>query len=343
MPDAEFSDFNFHPDWEEVESGKFILEDGRECEMKFYELRKFLQLLEKNNPNSLEIFDIPEDCLIYKHPLMDAILLNQNKILSKKSFQSFSGYAMDQTGKAHGKNKKQNWEKDRFERKTILDFCYIPDKQGSIPIKQWFKEKMDIVLLPESLLKNNEELGIKFDSHRFGLSKIPHMTWCYGIYEGDGMRGFTNGEETSESLRLSEVPKDAVPIAIMQFNESAWSIHCDEYRSYQVWLKERNEARWVDVKGHDQKIDGKNMLHMQRLINMAEDIAKGNGIISRRPEAKELLKIRKGEVSLQDLLDSAKENLQEVKKLYDGSNLPELPEPGLCEKLNKNIRTLFNK
>ena len=157
------------------------------------------------------------------------------------------------------------------------------------------------------------------------------------------MRGFTNGEETSESLRLSEVPKDAVPIAIMQFNESAWSIHCDEYRSYQVWLKERNEARWVDVKGHDQKIDGKNMLHMQRLINMAEDIAKGNGIISRRPEAKELLKIRKGEVSLQDLLDSAKENLQEVKKLYDGSNLPELPEPGLCEKLNKNIRTLFNK
>jgi uncharacterized protein len=342
LPDEDFSDYNYTPEWEEVESGKFLLPDGKECEMKFYELRKFLMLLEKNNPNTLEIFDIPEGCLIYKHPLMSIILNNEQKILSKKSFLSFSGYAMAQIDKAHGKNKKQHWEKERFERKTILDFCYIADKQGSIPVKQWFQEKMDIVLIPDSLIKDNESIGLKFNSPRFGLSKIPHMTWCYGIYEGEGMRGFTNGDETSESLRLSEVPKDATPIAIMQFNESAWSIHCDEYKSYQVWLSERNESRWVDVKGHGQKIDGKNMLHMQRLINMAEDIANGKGVISRRPEAKELLKIRKGEISLQELLDNAKTNLQTVKDIFDKSNLPEAPDSDFFLTANEIIRKAFN-
>ena len=328
LPNEDFSDYKFTPDWEEVESGKTILPDGKECELKFYELRKFLTMLEKNNPNSLEIFDIPEDCIIYKHPLMDAILLNQKKFITKKSFYSFSGYALEQTSKAHGKNKKQNWEKDRFERKSILDFCHVvPWKQGSIPLRQWFKEKGFWSAMPKE---------------RFGIAKFAHTTHTYGIYEGAGLRGFVNEDETSTSLRVSEVPKDAVPIAVMQFNESAWSKHCDEYQSYLVWQEERNDARWVDVKEHDQKIDGKNMLHMQRLINMATDIASGKGIISRRPEAKQLLKIRKGEISLQELLDQSESSLKKVKTLFDeNKNLPNEVEPGFCEMINKSIRKVF--
>lgn len=344
LPDSDFTDINFIPDWEEVESGKFINEKGIECEMKFYELRKFLQMLEKNNPNSLEVFDIPENCIIYKHPLMDAIILNHKKFLTKKSFYSFSGYAIEQTAKAHGKNKKQNWEKERFERKTILDFCYTASysaKQGSVPIKTFIQE-----------LQNLRSFKGKDQTH-FGLVKIPHMPFTYGIYAGNkdkvtneydfaGCHGMVNESETSTSLKVSEVPKDARPIGTMTFNESAWSIHCDEYRSYLVWQANKNEARWVDVKGHDQKIDGKNMLHMQRLINMATDIALGKGIITRRPEAADLLKIRKGEVSLQALLDSSESKLKELKTLYDANfNLPEIVEPGLCEKLNASIRKTF--
>lgn len=344
LPDEDFSDLNFTPDWEEVETGKIIREDGKECEMTFFELRKFLQLLEKNNPNSLEVFNIPDECLIYKHPLMDAILLNQKKFLTKKSFMSFSGYALEQTSKAHGKNKKQNWEKERFERKTILDFCYTASysaKQGSIPIKAFIEE-----------IQNLRSFKGKDQSH-FGLVKIPHMPFTYGIYAGnkdkvtnaydfEGCHGMVNESETSTSLRLSDVPKDARPIGTMTFNESAWSIHCDEYRSYLDWQANRNEARWVDVKGHDQKIDGKNMLHMQRLINMATDIANGKGIVTRRPEAADLLKIRKGEVSLKELLDSCESKLKELKVLFDNNhNLPEEVEAGFCSMLNKSIRKNF--
>jgi hypothetical protein len=182
------------------------------------------------------------------------------------------------------------------------------------------------------------------DQSKFGLVKLPHTHHNYGVYIGDGCKGMTNENQSSTSLRTSEVPIDASPLTTLMFNESAWMIHCDEYKSYQTWQKEKNEARWVDVKGHNQKIDGKNMLHMQRLINMATDIALGKGIVSRRPEAAELLKIRKGEISLQALLDSSESTLKELKGLFDKNfNLPESVEPGFCEMINASIRKIFNK
>jgi hypothetical protein len=63
---------------------------------------------------------------------------------------------------------------------------------------------------------------------------------------------------------------------------------------YQEWLQKRNLQRWVDVKSHDQKIDGKNMMHCYRLVQMAREIAEGKGVIVRRENAAELISIRRG-------------------------------------------------
>ena len=38
-----------------------------------YELRRFLELLGKNNPTVLELLNTPEDCVIYKDPIFDTI------------------------------------------------------------------------------------------------------------------------------------------------------------------------------------------------------------------------------------------------------------------------------
>jgi len=35
----------------------------------YYEVRKFIDLLLKNNPNILELLSTPEDCILYKHLL----------------------------------------------------------------------------------------------------------------------------------------------------------------------------------------------------------------------------------------------------------------------------------
>ncbi|RDC61895.1 DNA polymerase beta superfamily protein [Adhaeribacter pallidiroseus] len=37
----------------------------------YYELKCFVELLARNNPNMLELLNTPQDCITYKHPLYD--------------------------------------------------------------------------------------------------------------------------------------------------------------------------------------------------------------------------------------------------------------------------------
>ena len=60
-----------------------------------------------------------------------------------------------------------------------------------------------------------------------------------------------------------------------------------------------------------------------RLVLIGREIAQGKGIQIRRPDAQELLKIRKGQVSLQELFDESDAILSEMKMLFQNSNLPE--------------------
>lgn len=41
----------------------------------YYEIGRFVELLLKNNPNILEILAAPEDCILYNHPLMNQLKL----------------------------------------------------------------------------------------------------------------------------------------------------------------------------------------------------------------------------------------------------------------------------
>ena len=147
--------------------------------------------------------------------------------------------------------------------------------------------------------------------------------------------------EDSNDVRLSSIPK-AIPskyfIGHISYNKDGYTQHCNDYRSYETWLSERNEARWVDVKSHGQKIDGKNMMHCKRLMQMAREIAEGKGIIVRRPNAQELISIRKGEVDLQTLIDSVESEIVEIDKLFKNSNLPDSVSTEFIHELIVKIR-----
>ena len=114
--------------------------------------------------------------------------------------------------------------------------------------------------------------------------------------------------------------------------------HCKDYKSYQTWLENRNELRWVDVESHGQKIDGKNMMHCRRLMDMAREIAQGKGILVKRPNAQELIDIRQGKVDLQTLIDQVESEIIEVDQLFLNSTLPNSVDDKLVEQLLINIR-----
>jgi hypothetical protein len=169
-----------------------------------------------------------------------------------------------------------------------------------------------------------------------------------GQYMGFGYKGLVKTGEglnsaESNQLRLSSIPKGEEPICVITYNKDGYTQHCNDYKSYQTWLEQRNESRWVDVKSHGQKIDGKNMLHCKRLMEMAKEIAKGEGINVRRPNAKDLIAIRKGEVDLQTLIDSVEKEIIEVDKLFDNSELPDSIDIEFINNLIVKIRKQIYK
>jgi hypothetical protein len=309
-----------------------------------YEVRRFLELLGSNNPTVLELLNTPEECILYKHPVFDMILNDRDNFLSKKCANSFGGYARQQIGKAKGQNKKQNWEKDKVTRKDLLDFCYVIEGEKTIPFKKSkYGNKYKGGLL-------HRVFGRKYDVRKFGLTNVPHAKDVYAVYYND-TPGFYKGlvkvgdEDLttpnygiSNQLRLSSIPKGESSLCNIVYNKDGYSEHCKDYREYQEWLEKRNLQRWVDVTSHGQQIDGKNMMHCRRLVDMAREIAEGKGILVKRDNAQELLAIRRGEVDLQTLIDYVESEIKVIDQLFKDSNLPDSVDQNLINTLLVKIR-----
>ncbi len=288
-----------------------------------YEIQRFLELLAKNNPTILELLNTPEDCVIYKHPIFDEVLANRDKFITKVCANSFGGYAKQQIGRAKGQNKKQNWEMNRVVRKSPLNFCYViggnRNKNGTIPLIQWLVNK-------------------NIDQRECGLVKLDNARDTYALYynEENKYKGVVN--DNSNELLLTAVPKGDLPIIYISYNMDGYTKHCKDFNSYQKWLEERNETRWVDVKSHGQKIDGKNMMHCRRLMDMAREIGEGKGINVRRENAQELIDIRKGKVDLDTLITHIESEIKNVDKIYKNSTLPDAINMDFVEDILLDIR-----
>lgn len=114
--------------------------------------------------------------------------------------------------------------------------------------------------------------------------------------------------------------------------------HCNRFKEYETWLKERNTQRYIDSQTHGQKIDGKNMLHCVRLIDTAMDIATGKGLVVRRANADYLKSIRHGKVDLAELLENAKAAIVLVERAFKNSDLPDNVDQSLIDNILYSIR-----
>ena len=322
-----------------------------------WELKRFLELMGSSNPTVLELLNTPEDCIITKHPLFQYVLDHKADFITKGCRNSFAGYAVQQIQKAKGLNKKQNWEKDKMTRKDVLDFVYVIEGEKSMPWKIWNNGRYDEKFCGVVNVPNARDLyAVYFDTDANNCfnERIPepirerNKAWRKeeGHSMGYGYKGLVKtgeGQNVAESnqLRLSSIPKGQTPICNIIYNKDGYSTHCKDYKEYEEWLANRNEQRYVDTQAHGQKIDGKNMMHCMRLIRMSKEIGRGEGIIVRRPDAQELLAIRRGEVDLDSLIDTAEAEIKEMDKIFEDSDLPKSIDPELVNTLLIKIRREF--
>lgn len=276
---------------------------------KYFEVKRFLDLLMVANPAALELLFTPEDCIIKTSPQFKLIYDNRHMFLTKKCYNTFAGYAKTQIQKSKGTDKKINWEKQRITRKTPLDFCYVEFGGKSIPLKYYL-----------------ENSGLKQEN--CGLVKLNHMDNCYSMYydhwNEQNFKGIVG--ENSNELRLSSISKEFANMAhtiVLYYNKDGFSTHCKDYKSYQTWLKERNTNRYHTNVSHGQIYDSKNLSHCRRLIDVAIEIGTTGTLSVRRSNVDYLKQIKRGDVPLDEIIINAENDIKGLKELYDKSNLPD--------------------
>ena len=322
----------------------------------YHEFGKWMTLLSKGNPNALESLFVPKHMVVGSpHPIIQKVLNNRDKFVSKEVVKALSGYAFNQIKKARGLGKKI--VNPVTERKDVLDFCYTFKNQGSQPIKEFLAEHhldqkyCGLVNIPNM----KDTYGVYYDFAAYfkfenkgqeEREKILHsfltnpgdMDPRFAMYEilGESIQNridnkeffgysgivYPDDIEKSNEVRLSSIPKGELPICFMTYNKDAYTCHCREYKEYQEWVEKRNQKRYSKAveAGYNQK----NMCHCIRLLTMAKEISEGKGFILWRTEDRDfLMGIKDGNYTYEYLIDYAEKLLADVNKNLPNSNLPD--------------------
>lgn len=247
---------------------------------KWWELGKFMRLAMTSNPAVIEAFFVPDELVIYEHPLFREIRNHRDEFVTKACFKPFGSYAVSQIQKAQGQNKKIHWDMEDMKRKTPLDFCFTYDgRQGSTNIQRW--------------LDSN---GLRQDC--CGLVNLANMKDCYLVYYDFGQHfrltgrnfenerddksdfyrfmrehfdpewrnvdnpvlddyimevtdkplgdhcGIINNDGTSNTVRLCSTKKSERPVCFMTYNSDGYGSHCKKYKEYEEWKAKRNKVRY---------------------------------------------------------------------------------------------------
>ncbi|WP_207514715.1 DNA polymerase beta superfamily protein [Longitalea luteola] len=285
----------------------------------YYELGRFVELLIKNNPNILELLASPEDCILYRHPILNR--LHINLFLSKLCKETFAGYALTQIKKARG-YKKKIVNPIEPVRKSVLDFCFILQGYHSIPLTEW-------------LAQHN------FVQEQCGLINMPHSKGLYALfYDTDNTlhyRGIMSSELANE-VSLSSIPKGEKELAYLFFNKENYSSYCKDYKEYWEWVEKRNEARYLGNATHGKGYDAKNMMHTIRLLQVAEEILTKGTLQVKRSNREELLSIKAGDFQYDDLLVMADALMNRIEAAYSTSQLTPYPDKEKIEAILVQMR-----
>lgn len=143
----------------------------REWDMVFYEVRKFIYLLIKSNPNVLIMLWLPDKYYIYSTSPGWTLVLNKEIFISKQIYHSFTGYA-------HGQlHRMTNWKFEGYmgeKRKGLVEKFGFDTKNASHLIRLL---RMGIEFLVEGKLNVEREDATELIDIKMGkwsLDKVRH-------------------------------------------------------------------------------------------------------------------------------------------------------------------------
>jgi hypothetical protein len=297
-------------------------------DIKYYYIRKYFKLAADCNPNIIEFLWSPEDCIKFKDERMQKILDNRNLFVSAKAYHTFSGYAYAQISKCKGQNKLVHNPKPESPP-VKEDFCWIiadPESMGAIldkaldmPFRPMLFDDWNRRVLEKCGTQAMTDLD---EYHAAALEHVPNAFRLY--YYGKDSKGVFRGDDmlVCESIPMGDEWDKFSGILI--YNQHEFEKAHKEWKQYWDWVKNRNDARWVDQQNKTVDFDTKNMSHCFRLLYSGKNIlANGEPIVRFEGEMREfLMDIRRNKFTYEFLMEKVEKEMAILEELKTSTKLP---------------------
>lgn len=288
------------------------VDDKSEEDTKFYELGQFMKLALDCNPNIIETLWIDPKHVVHRHPAFDVLYNARHELMSSKVAFTTSGYALAQLKRIKGHNKWIN-QPQPTDPPIHLDFItlvhnFTPEKMFKVDLRNY---------------QNNYRL-VPFGGDTYGLFKAIGYT----PYADNGSLN-TDFEGDSHEL--------GTPDVIIKFNRAVYVSAKETHAHYWEWKKNRNKKRseLEEQFGYDTK----HAMHLVRLLRMGAEVLQTGELNVYRPDAAELLSIRNGAWTYDQVVTYAEEMDRWVREeLYQKTTLRKKPNIELAAKLTLEVQ-----
>lgn len=280
-----------------------------------YDIRKFFNLASDCNPNIIEVLHTdPSDHFIVD-PIGQIILEHKDDFLSKKIKHTFLGYSVAQL------------KRIKTHKKWIMNPPAEPPSRSSLGLPEQ-------TLIPQDqLMAATAEVQKELDRFQFDFMEDLQESTKIGI-RTTVSEMLAELKITAEDHWMASARKIGLSdnfIQIMQ-RERQYTSAKREWDQYQNWKKTRNPARSALEEKYG--YDTKHAYHLVRLIRMCRETLLTGKVIVKRPDREELLSIRNGAWSYDQLIEFAETEELELNTLYQSSTaLPKLPDRNKLDQL----------
>lgn len=295
-------------------------DSGFKGDVCIYDLTKFIKLAAECNPNIIELLFLDEGDYIYSNQFFTKIVSEREIFLSTEARWRFGRYAAAQLKRIDTHRKwllnpptKEPWRKD-FD---LPDTTLLPKDQLAAADD----------LVQKKMESWNFDFGVLDPAPRMELEEeikrvLREQVYFAKYYSNDDIY----------NLAAKAIGFDTNMLEVMK-RERQYKSARNEWDQYQEWKRKRNPDRSaLEAKyGYDTK----HGMHLVRLLRMAQEILSEGKVVVRRPDAEELLSIRRGAWSYEKLVEWATVTDASLDELMKKSPLPTRPDR---EKIDQLLR-----
>lgn len=274
-----------------------------------YSLTKYVQLVQAQNPNILDLLWLPEDCILRTSDIFDNLVLNRKKLLSKAAYNSFGGYAEAQLKRMENHRKWLIAEAKGEAQKRPELRNYVPE---SLAVETMIT-KDELYAYYEFLVSLLKDRTQYFAQYPEFVSFVHKIDWK-GLIKQEGL----SAEQAEYSQSITGATDNYIHLLHSTQNYMA---DLRRYEAWKSWKTNRNvERATLELKcGYD----GKNAAHCLRLQTMAVEILTTQEVKVRRVEDADFLKqVRQGNISYEEVMTLCASLKEQAKAAYATTSLP---------------------